>query len=217
MMKYLKVGFYGFLISFIGTLPLSTLNVTVFNISASAGENQAIWFAIGVVLVELIVVILTLFFNEKINFDGKLSYYLLPIGAILLMYLAIYSFVNADNAEEFNVATNIFPGIKSTFLLGALLSVLNPLHIPFWMTWNRVLMTRDVLHKTKRSYAAYVSGTSSGSIIALLIFVYAGTYIFQNYDQYSMIINLGLGVLYLAFSLYLAFLLYKKHFKLKIQ
>jgi len=217
VVKYLKVGFYGFLISFLGTLPLGTLNITAFNIAASTTINDAIWFSIAVVLVELVVVLFTLIGNEKINFEGKLSFYLIPIGAVVLLYMAVHSFMTASNVEELNTAINIFPGIESPFVLGILLSVLNPMHIPFWMTWNRILMAKRTLHKTKRSYTTYISSVGIGSLAGLFLFIFAGSHIFQNYGQYSMIINLSLGVLYLGFSIYLIFLLYEKHLKLKIQ
>lgn len=217
MVKYLKVGLYGFLISFLGTLPLGTINITAFNIAASTTLNDAVWFSIAVVLVELVVVLFTLIGNEKINFEGKLSFYLIPIGAAVLLYMAVHSFMAASTVEELNTAIHIFPGIESSFVLGILLSALNPMHIPFWMTWNRILMAKRTLHKTKRSYATYVSGIGIGSLAGLLLFIFAGSHIFQNYGQYSMIINLSLGVLYLGFSIYLIFLLYEKHLKLKIQ
>lgn len=217
MVKYFKVGFYGFLISFIGTLPLSTINITAFNISASTGVNDAIWFIVAVVFIEFIAVLLTLIGNEKINFEGKFFLYLIPIGAVVLFYMAIHSFIAATTVEELNISTNIFPGIESSFVLGIVLNILNPLQIPFWMTWNRVLMTRGALQKSKQSYFTYISGIAIGTSLGLMLFIFAGSYIFENYDQYSMIINLSLGVLYLCFSIYLIFLLYKKHFKLKIQ
>lgn len=216
-MKYLKVGFYGFLISFLGTLPLGTINITAFNIAASTTINDAVWFIVAVVFVELLIVLLTLIGNEKINFEGKLSLYLIPIGAAVLLYMAVHSFITASSVEELNTATHIFPGIESSFVIGILLSALNPMHIPFWMTWNRILMAKRTLHKTKRSYAIYILGVGTGSILGLLLFIFAGSHIFQNYGQYSMIINLSLGVLYLGFSIYLIFLLYEKHLKLKIQ
>lgn len=217
MVKYLKVGFYGFVISFLGTLPLGTINITAFNIAASTSINDAVWFIVAVVFVELMVVLLTLMGNEKINFEGKLFFYLIPIGAAVLLYMAAHSFITASSVEELNSTTPIFPGIQSSFILGILLSTLNPMHIPFWMTWNRILMAKRTLHKTKRSYTTYISGIGIGSLVGLLLFIFAGSHIFQNYDQYSMIINLSLGILYLGFSIYLIFLLYEKHLKLKIQ
>lgn len=217
-MNYIKLTLAGLLISFLGTLPIGTLNSTAFYIAASQSVVDALWYAIAVVLVELLVVRVTLASDKKINFDGKLAFYLIPIGAILLFYLAIYSFISASNADAgFGSGTSLFPGIESPFLLGILLSALNPMHIPFWMGWNRFLISKNLLDNTVKSTTLYIIGIGVGSIAGLIIFIFAGYKIVENFAQYNSVINLVLGLLYLGFACYLVFLLYKKHLKLKIQ
>ena len=90
----LVTGISWILISFLVTLPLGTLNITAFTIAASQSLWDAFWFSIAVVIIELIVVRLTLYSDKKINFKGKLSFYLIPIAAIVLFYLAIKNFVS---------------------------------------------------------------------------------------------------------------------------
>lgn len=217
MGKLLKLMLTGFLISFLGTLPVGTLNSTAFQIAAFQNLNDALWFALAVVFVELVVVRITLAYAKKINFDHKFFLYALPIAASLLLYLAIFNFVSLGNELQMKAYTSLFPVIKSTVLLGLLLSAINPMHIPFWMGWNSILIARKTLERKPGMYLVYIAGIGLGSMGGLLLFIYAGTYIFQNYGQYSNIIALTMGCLYLGFSLYLWFLLYKNHYKLNIQ
>lgn len=217
MNKYAKIGFSGLLVSFLGALPLGTLNITAFDIAASQSLVSAMWFAVAVVLVELIVVRLTLFGNEKLQFGEKVSYYLIPFGIALLLYLAIASFMASTQISEMGSGINLLPKISSAFLLGLLLSALNPLHIPFWMTWNKVLTSKGILETTRRSYSLYILGIGVGSIMGIGLFIFLGKYIFTNYENYSMMTNLLMGLLYLGFSIYLMFLLVKKRLKLKTQ
>lgn len=217
MNKYAKIGFSGLLVSFLGALPLGTLNITAFNIAASQSLASAMWFALAVVLVELILVRLTLFGNERLQFGEKLSYYLIPFGIVLLLYLAITSFMASTQISEMGAKVNLLPQISSAFVLGFLLSALNPLHIPFWMTWNKVLASKGILETSKKSYTLYITGIGIGSLIGLGVFIFAGKYIFTNYESYSMITNVLMGLLYLGFSIYLMFLLVKKRLKLKTQ
>lgn len=217
MNKYAKIGFSGLLVSFLGALPLGTLNITAFDIAASQSLTSAMWFAAAVVLVELIVVRLTLFGNERLQFGEKLSNYLIPFGIVLLLYLAITSFMASAQISEMGSKVNLLPQINSAFILGFLLSALNPLHIPFWMTWNKVLASKGILETSKKSYTLYITGIGLGSLIGLGVFIFAGKYIFTNYESYSMITNLLMGLLYLGFSIYLMFLLVKKRLKLKTQ
>ncbi|WP_394750928.1 LysE family transporter [Spongiimicrobium salis] len=217
MKRWLKVYMYGLLISFLGTLPFGTLNITAFHLSASKSVSEAFIYVTAVVLVELIVVRLTLMGDSKINFEGKWSFYVLPLGVLLLMYLAISSFISLSAPQELRASANLFPAIQSSFLLGLLLSVLNPMHIPFWIGWNRFLIAKKTLDSGKGMYASYILGIGLGSLGAFMIFIFAGKYIFQNYEQYSFIITFALGLLYLGFSFYLLFLIYKRILKLKIQ
>lgn len=217
MDKYTKVCFSGLMVSFLGALPLGTLNLTAFDIAASQNLSAALWFALAVVLVELVVVRLTLFGNERIHFGEKLSVYLIPFGIVLLLYLSISSFQASANYTEIGSKMGLLPKISSAFLLGLLLSALNPLQIPFWMTWNRVLSSKGILEKSKSSYNLYLIGIGTGTFIGLGIFIAAGKYIFSNYESYSMITNLIMGLLYLGFSIYLMYLLIKKRLNLKIQ
>nr|WP_299174680.1 LysE family transporter [uncultured Allomuricauda sp.] len=217
MNKYAKIGFSGLLVSFLGALPLGTLNITAFDIAASQSLTSAMWFATAVVLVELIVVRLTLFGNERLQFGEKLSNYLIPFGIVLLLYLAITSFMASAQISEMGSKVNLLPQINSAFILGFLLSALNPLHIPFWMTWNKVLASKGILETSKKSYTLYITGIGIGSLMGLGVFIFAGKYIFTNYESYGMITNLVMGLLYLGFSIYLMFLLVKKRLKLKTQ
>jgi|UPI00055B574E threonine/homoserine/homoserine lactone efflux protein len=210
MQNYIKVCFSGLLISFLGALPLGTLNLTAFDIAASQDLVSALWFSVAVVLVELIVVRLTLFGNERLQLSDKLMIYLLPLGILLLLYLSITSFVDAASVSKASSKVNLLPQLQSTFVLGLLLSALNPLQIPFWMTWNKVLEKKDVLTASKSSYTFYLVGIGLGTMLGLAIFMLLGNSVFTNYGNYGLITNLLMGVLYLGFSFYLMFIFFKQ-------
>ncbi len=216
MLKYVKVLGSGLVISLLGSLPFGTLNTTAFQIAALQSVREAVLFAIAVVLIELIVVRITLTHANRIDFQSKLFYYVLPITITLLMYLSISSFMSSVNHQQMETNTYLFPMIKSSFLLGLILSTLNPMHIPFWIGWNSVLLERKTLDRTPGMYSFYILGIGLGSITALIVFIFAGTYIYQNFQQYSHVIAFSMGCLYLIFSFYLMVLFYKKHLKLNI-
>ena len=217
MVKVAKVGLAGLLISFLGALPFGTLNLTAFDISATQGLEAAYGFALAVVLVELAVVRLTLFGSEKLQFGERAIQYLLPLGILLLMYLSITSFLDASSIAGANSKAEILPQIKSTFVLGLLLSALNPLQVPFWFTWNKVLEGKGILKPSGTHHLFYLMGIGVGTMVALGVFILAGKYIFNNYDQYNRMTNILMGTIYLGFSFYLMFLLIKKRINYKIQ
>lgn len=215
MYRFLKVGFYGMLVSFLGALPLGTLNLTAFDIAASEGLVAALWFAFAVILVELIMVRIALYGSEYLDISGRVTNYLLPLGVLLLLYLSISSFLSAQHTQELSSNSAFFPKISSAFVLGLLLSALNPLQIPFWLTWSKVLTAKGILKKSKGFYNFYLMGIGIGSFIGLAIFIFVGKYIFNNYSDYSFITSILMGVLYLGFAIYLLYVFIKRHLNLK--
>ncbi|HSB94394.1 MAG TPA: hypothetical protein VLC28_14825, partial [Flavitalea sp.] len=59
-MKLFRVFVSGMFISFLGTLPLGTLNISAMQISVSDGIRPALLFAVGALLVEIIYVRISL-------------------------------------------------------------------------------------------------------------------------------------------------------------
>ncbi len=217
MKRILKVYFLGWLISFLGSLPLGTLNITAFHIAALENIKEALLFALAVVLVEVVVVRITLGFSNTINLKSRLFSYTLPVAITLLLYLAISSFLSSNDHTDLLAEPYLFSLIRSSFLLGLLLSITNPMHIPFWMTWNGVLIEKRTLDNGPGMYPSYLLGIGLGSIAGLMPFIFAGKYIFQEYRQFSFVIALGTGSLYLIFTVYLVSVFYRNHVKLWVK
>ncbi len=217
MFKTLKVCIAGLLISFIGALPLGSLNITAFDISASQSTQNALLFSFAAIFVELIYVRFTLWGSKKVTLEGKWVYIALPLAIVLLLYLAFSSLIVAMHINELNSTKSVLPKITSPILLGLLLSALNPLQVPFWLTWNKVLESKKILEHKTQSLISYMFGIGMGTLMGLLVFIFAGKLIVDNYTKYTQISNLVLGLLYLGFSFYLIVILYKKHHRLKIQ
>lgn len=217
MFKTLKVCIAGLLISFLGALPLGSLNITVFDISATQGIQNALLFAFAAIFIELVYVRLTLWGSNKIVLEGKWVYIVFSLAITLLLYLGISSLLTATQVGELSLTKSALPKITSPILLGLLLSALNPLQIPFWFTWNKVLESKEILEHKTISFISYMFGIGTGTLISMLIFIYAGKLIVDSYSKYAQWSNFLLGLLYVGFSFYLLFLLYRKHHKLKIQ
>lgn len=218
MFKILKVWVAGLLISFLGALPLGSLNITAFDISATQNIQNALLFAISAIFIELVYVRLTLWGSNKIVLEGRWVYIVLSLAISLLLYLGISSlFIAAQAGTELGPTKSALPKITSPILLGLLLSAFNPLQIPFWLTWNKVLESKKILEAKTTSFASYMFGIGTGTLMGMLVFIFAGKLIVGNYAKYAQITNFALGLLYIGFSFYLLFFLYKRHHKLKIQ
>ena len=67
-----KIFFTGMLVSFLGSLPLGTLNVAAMQISVSDGIRAAILFSLGSILAEIIYVRLSLVAMDWVRKQEKI-------------------------------------------------------------------------------------------------------------------------------------------------
>ena len=95
MLILVRVLFTGLLVSFIGSLPLGTLNVAAMQISITDGVKAAIQFSIGSLLAEIIYVRLSLVAMDWIRRQVRLLLFFDWMTLALLLALAGSSFYAA--------------------------------------------------------------------------------------------------------------------------
>src|SRR5690606_6919905 len=94
-MKLFRILIVGLLISFLGSLPLGTLNIAAMQISITDGVRPAMYFILGALLVEIIYVRISLVAMNQV-LKHKLLFRWLEWAAILIIVaLAVSSFVAA--------------------------------------------------------------------------------------------------------------------------
>src|SRR4030095_13091594 len=162
MPKLFRVFFWGMLISFLGSLPLGTMNITVTQLSVRRGIASGFEFAMGSMIVEVIIVRISLVTMDWLAKRQKLFRLLEFLTASVIMFLAVASFIAAYKMAGF--ATPLPTSSITPFWTGVFLSVTNPLHIPFWLGWSTVLMNKKILQASSRQYNWYVTGIGIGTI-----------------------------------------------------
>src|SRR6185436_4317605 len=116
-MKLAKVFFWGMMVSFLGSLPLGTLNVLAMKISVEEGFKNAIYFSCGSLLTEMIYVRISLVGINWIRKQKKIFKWLEWITFFIVVALAIGSFMTAMKHHPGQPVENNLPGIHR-FLLG---------------------------------------------------------------------------------------------------
>ncbi len=196
MKLFIKIFFWGALISFLGALPLGTMNVTATNISVIDGTTPAFIFALGTLVVEAACVYIVLFAMQWVSTQKKLFRIFEFVTATLILILAFSCFVSAIQMKKFG--ETVFTSYNlSPFVLGLVLSALNPLHIPFWLGWSTVLINQKILIPKQKYFHPYIAGISMGTIGGFDVFIYGGKYIVEQLSDKQNIINWVIGVVLL--------------------
>jgi threonine/homoserine/homoserine lactone efflux protein len=191
MQNFFRVLFWGMLVSFLGSLPLGTMNVTITQISVQTGIADGFAFAFGSMLVEVGIVRIALITMKWITEQHKLFRLLEYLTISVILLLSITSFVAAYKMSGF---VSPLPIESFTpFWSGAFLSLTNPLHIPFWLGWTTVLMNKNILKPNGVEYNWYVAGIGMGTLLGFSVFIYAGNFLVTTIQRHESFLNCIVG------------------------
>lgn len=179
------------MVSFVGSLPLGTLNIAAMQISVSDGVAAAMLFSVGSLFIEIIYVRISLVAIDWIRKQDKILKILEWVTVLIVTALAASSFYAAlhPNVKENVVLSSSLP----PFVLGALMCAVNPVQIPFWFGWSTVLFTKKILLPRPNHYNSYILGIGVGTFIGNCIFIFGGLLIANTINNNQHILNWVIG------------------------
>jgi threonine/homoserine/homoserine lactone efflux protein len=190
----------GWLVSFLGQLPLGTMSITSTQIAVSENFRNAWKYSIGVALIEIVYLRSVLYgvdwiINHKLFFEifGWLA-------VVLFLVLGIISFVSAVKQKEDKKAL-ILNNKLDRFFLGVSMSALNPAQIPFWFIWSTFLIERNVLQTTAIEYNFYTLGCGIGTISGLALYMYGGNWLVTKMNTSHKTLNKIMGLIFIIAAL----------------
>jgi len=179
-MQKLKNSAVGFLVSFLGSIPLGYLNVIGFQVFQKLGWLPTVLFELGVICVETLVIYFTLLFAKKLAANIKLTKYIKGFSVLFLFVLAAAFYFGSNSKTDFTTSLHYAP-----FVLGILSSCLNFIQIPFWTGWNLYLLNENYIEITKSRIYFYVLGTNIGTFCGMLTLILALHFFTSNVDFFS--------------------------------
>ena len=208
MSKLGRIFITGLVISFLGTLPLGTLNIAAMQISLTDGIRPALLFAAGALLAEMVYVRLSLIAMDWIRKNEKIFRALEWVTLIIVLALAISSFYAALHPK---VHKNVL--LSSTinrFFLGLIMSALNPMQIPFWFGWSTVLFTKNILVPKASHYNLYILGIGLGTFFGSCVFIFGGRLIVEKLNANENVLQWIIGSIFAITALIQAWKMFKK-------
>lgn len=194
MPKLVRIFFTGMLISFLGSLPLGTLNIAAMQIAISEGYHPAILFSLGSLTAEMVYVRLSLIAMDWVRKQQKLFKVLEWLTLAIVVALAISSFYAAIHPK---VHKNIFLSSPlNKFVLGLVMCAVNPVQIPFWFGWSTVLFTKKVLLPKNSHYNLYILGIGIGTLLGNFVFIFGGKLIADKINANEHILSWIIGFIF---------------------
>jgi len=208
MPQVLKILMWGFIISFLGSLPLGTLNIAAMQIGIIDGISPALWFSLGSLSAEIIYVRLSLVAMDWVRKQEKLLKALEWMTVVIVLALAASSFWSAANpsAENGNI---LLSNTMHRGLLGFTMSLINPVQIPFWFGWSTVLFTKKILKPGVWNYNLYILGIAVGTFTGNCLFIFGGRLLVEQLNASQHLLNWIIGGVFLLTGLFQIYRIFK--------
>lgn len=190
--KIINIFFWGLLISFLGSLPLGTLNIAAMQIGIQESIMNAIWFSLGSLLVEMVYVRISLIGIDWVRKQHKLMKAMEWITFVIILALAVGSFIAATH-EGGGAKNVLLNNNMHRFLLGMFMCAINPVQIPFWFGWSTVLFTKKILEPKKTHYNSYIVGIGFGTLLGNCVFIFGGKWMVQRIANSQQYLNWVIG------------------------
>lgn len=213
MARQLKLFSAAFGVSFLGSLPVGTLTASVTSYVLNDNIWGAIEFGIAAILIETIVVRLALVIVDRLTRYTRLFRVLSAVMCVAILVLAYNTLKAAFHMRGFS---DVLPLVGfNPFFSGMVLSLLNPMHLPFWMGWTAVLKKREILQRSTKSYNIYIAAIGTGTALCFVIYGIIGNLLTGIFKQQHNFINWVLGATLLFTGLLLAYKLITNRISLK--
>jgi threonine/homoserine/homoserine lactone efflux protein len=192
-----QVFLVGFVLSFIGSIPPGTLNLAVLQLGMEYKIKAALRFALAVSIIEYPYAWIAVVFEDWVTASPIIVDNFQLITAIVMTVIGAFSVWSARKPSEFSVRFN-----ESGFRRGLVLSILNPMAIPFWVAYTAFLKSQGWIDLSSQWFVhSYVLGTSVGVMALLTLFAFLAKKL-SPYVKDNRIVKLVPGLTLLVLGLY---------------
>lgn len=195
--------FLGLLTSFLGTVPLGLVNLSVVNTTIRKNFRSGFILALAASIVEIVHSFFAVHFGMLITDFISGEYHLLFDLGIALSLLGIGLFFFFKKVEE-----NEFKGKKkrlklSSFMRGALMGLLNPQALPFWIfVISYLQMEHLTVLNMVEGIISFLIGVSIGKLLCLTLYGYVSTLIVKRLTTIAAVMNRVMAVIFILMSVF---------------
>ena len=197
MTELLPVFFAGFSISFLGQLPLGNLNVLSTQISVEESFKNAWLFSIAGAIVEVIYLRVALNSSDWMMHNKMLFNYVSWFTVILFYTLGFISIRKALKQTEPKSKGFLINNNVNRFLLGLMLSVINPMQIPFWFFWGTYFIQTGAVKPIASDFNFFTIGAGIGTLSGQAIYIHGGNWLIRKLKASHKILNIIMGAVFI--------------------
>ena len=191
----------GFFFSFIGSIPPGTINLSVIQLGLRKNVAAAFRMGIAAALVEFVYAAIAIKFQIYISSNPVIKSNFVLISAAVLILLGLMNLISVK-MKKTGKKNKLAAIAASGFRKGVLLSIANPLAMPFWIGVTAYLQSNAWIDFSSTTIWSYVCGISFGTftVLSLLSIIAFKTGRFIEPD--NKLIKIIPGIVLLSLGLY---------------
>jgi threonine/homoserine/homoserine lactone efflux protein len=196
---------WGWLCSFVGTLPFGTINVSVTEAAIQRGVRVGIYMGLGASFVEFFQSYIALSFYHILTHNPAVERMIILICIPIFLAIGVYYLFkkNTTMAKPTSTASNAIGAAK-----GLMLSSLNLLAIPYYVFIGGYLYSSEYISLKARFIAAFASGVVAGSFLVFVLYAKLGQVIKKKSEKMSHYASKIVGAIFIAIAISQAFRYY---------
>jgi threonine/homoserine/homoserine lactone efflux protein len=193
-----------FFFSFIGSIPPGTVNLQMIQLGLERRMDIAWRFAIAAAIMEYPYAWLAIEFQNLITTSTFITNNFKLLAAIVMIVLGILNLWSTQKPGEFAKKFN-----ESGFRRGLVLSILNPMLLPFWIGMTAYLKSVNWIKLSSTAQVqSYLLGVTLGSLCILILLAYLAKKLVSEFSTHPFLKKIpGVTMLILGFYALIKYLL----------
>ncbi|MGB3465862.1 MAG: LysE family transporter [Cyclobacteriaceae bacterium] len=187
-------------VSFVGSIPPGTINISVMQLAIKQRRSAAIAFGAAAALVELFYAGFTVRFHIFLTENTGITDYFHLIAGTAMITLGFLNLKSKTGAKDVRSVDEEVRR-RNAFRKGVILGIANPLTVPFWLAVTAYLQKHQWITLDGYNLYAYSVGIAIGTFILLLIVTQLGSK-FRAIADNRLIVHIIPGTLFILMGLY---------------
>jgi len=189
---------WGWLCSFLGTIPFGTINVSITEAAIKKGVKVGIFMGIGASFVEFFQSYVALAFFNILTTNPQVERTI--ILSCIPIFLAVGTYYLLKKSTSMPTPTS-----KASHAIGAakgfMLSAFNLIAVPYYVFLGGYLASSNYINLRPQFIAAFATGVVAGSFMVFVLYAKLGQYIRKKSERMSRYASKIVGIIFIVIAI----------------
>lgn len=198
----MNLGIYfiiALVLSFLGTLPIGLITLTITQKTIKSGRNAGVMIALGATVMEFSYTFIALMLLDFFTKNTTISQYIKIAATVIFVAMGIYFLIKKSKSE---IKTTSEEYHYFDFFRGVTVGMMNLLILPFWIFVGIWLESHGLIFEEMWCIFSFSIGAALGALLAFLGYILLSEYIVKKTKTIDRYTNKAVGILFLGLGIY---------------